>query len=749
MKVLHLSTSDAGGGAAIAASRLCHALRGAGAEALMLSRWSAAPSTLSLNSVSDVDDAIALGEALQDGYIDSRRSDLSDTLFSLETFRLPLRAAVERHQPDVIHLHWVARFLSSADLIALGELGRPIVWTLHDMWPFTGGCHYSAGCRGFATDCDACPQLQADPARAVSIQLASRAEAVAALGSRLVCVCPSRWLAQTARSSLPLRTTAIEVIANGVDTAVFSPEQQARVRRRLGLDLSGGYIGFGAADLRERRKGFGELKAALEQASANRPQGRSPIGMVCFGHFADDIQVDGVQVIRLGALTSEAQLADAYRAVDAFALTSLEDNQPNTGIEAAACGTPLIGYRAGGIPEIVIDGSTGLLVDVGDRMGLADIIARVADDEALRVKLGIAARDDAYRRFSLPRLADDHLALYERLLRRGSSMPKKVAVALPGLAPGVAEVALPAAFVRTSRELRRTTTELAAAIEWGRSSDKLTAAERKRAGDAEAWANQAEATLEQQRALEHSLRHWIQQSEETVAKARAEALEFKSWAERTEALLAEARREAQQAYEWARRSDEQHGRDQALLAELRQWNEDAERRVAAVQAVAGENCAWAERTEALLQQSRVDTEQAREWARQADEERERGKELHAQLVLWAENAEKKATAAQRLAAENQGWAERTEAMLTSARAEAEANLAWARRADAVCERLGAMADSLERNVATVSAGLENVERQLAQARDRMARLEAEIEPLRRFAKTYRWVYVLHHGKDKA
>lgn len=749
MKVLHLSTADTRGGAAVAAARLCRALREAGVDAAMLSRWPSNANSSTLKSTTDVEDEVALGEALQDGYIDRRRSNLSDTLFSLETFRLPLHEAVERHQADIIHLHWVARFVTSADLIALGELGRPIVWTLHDMWPFTGGCHYSAGCRGFAADCGACPQLTADPAGAVSLQLASRAKAAEALGSRLVCVCPSRWLADAARSSIPFRSTAIEVIANGVDTAIFSPAEQAQARTRLGLDLSACYIGFGAADLRERRKGFAELRAALAQVSADRARSLSPINLVCFGNAADDIRVDNVQVIRLGDLTNEAHIADAYRAVDAFALTSLEDNLPNTAIEAAACGTPVIGYRTGGIPEVVVDGNTGLLVDVGDRTALGGIIARVADDEALRSKLGGAARENADRYFSLPHLAANYLAFYERLLHRQSSAPRRVAIGLPGLAPGVAEVALPAAFVQASREMRRMALELTTAIEWGQRADKLIAAERKRADDAEAWAKKADVLREQERSNANQLKQWAEDAERRVADWQTQANAHRNWAEQTEGLLAEARREAQQMSDWARRADEQHERDQSLLAELQQWNLDAERRVAAVQTMADENRAWAERTEALLQQSRTDTAQAQEWARRADEEREYGRTLHAQLALWAENAEKKMAVAQRLAADNKEWAERTETMLASARAEAKANSAWARRADAERERLGVAVDELERKVAEVSSKLGNVVHQLAQAKDRAVSLESEIEPLRRFAVRYRWVYGLHHGKEKA
>ena len=156
-------------------------------------------------------------------------------------------------EADVIQLHWVANFLTSSSLSALASLGKPVVWTLHDMRPFTGGCHYSAGCKGFRLECQSCPQLLPD---ALSLSRASphgQTDVVRLL--QPVFVAPSQWLANECVSSSVANSCCVEVIPYGIDAKAFVPMPQQEARRRLGLDAKALYIMLGAHSLAEQRKG--------------------------------------------------------------------------------------------------------------------------------------------------------------------------------------------------------------------------------------------------------------------------------------------------------------------------------------------------------------------------------------------------------------------------------------------------------------------------------------------------------------
>jgi ADP-heptose:LPS heptosyltransferase len=263
--------------------------------------------------------------------------------------------------------------------------------------------------------------------------------------------------------------------------------------------------------------------------------------------------------------------------------------------------------------------------------------------------------------------------------------------------------------------------------EWAQRTEALLAEARREAQAVSEWARMADARHAQNQGVIGELQRWAEDAERRAADAKGLADQNREWAQRAEALLAEARREAQAVSEWARMADRRHAQDQGVLEELRRLNEDAERRVAAAQALAHDNRSWAERLESQRALALTEAEQARAWARRSDEQVERGKALQADLATWAERAER---------------------MLATVRSQSEAYLAWAQRADVEVERLAAVAKDLDLKVAAMSGELQAAEHAIARKRERIAALEDEIEPLRQFARTYRWVYSLHHGKRR-
>jgi len=319
---------------------------------------------------------------------------------------------VRRLAPDLVHLHWVAGGMLRIE--SLARLGRPLIWTMHDMWTFTGGCHYDDGCGRYVEACGRCPVLrssrQADLSRWVM-----RRKRRAWRGLPITLVAPSRWLADRARASSLFRDRPVRVIPNGLDLERFQPVDPALARRLLGLPPDRSYLLFGALDPGgERRKGFGLLQAALQRLAESGWRDR--LDLLVVGAMAPAAPPDlGLQAHFLGALRDELSMALALAAADAVVVPSTQENLPNMAVEAFACGRPCIGFAVGGMSEIVEDGTNGRLAAPFDTGELAAAIAWVLADEARRRTLGQAARRKAEQAFDLRVAARRYAELYAEL----------------------------------------------------------------------------------------------------------------------------------------------------------------------------------------------------------------------------------------------------------------------------------------------------------------------------------------------
>ncbi|NJO18591.1 MAG: glycosyltransferase [Thioploca sp.] len=227
MKTIQISTYDIQGGAAKAAYRLHQGLRQIGQKDRMVVRHkvSTDASVLAVTTPVNVPNSFTSAE-LQDHYIDTHRTPLSSTIFSLSYPGYDLSALAPIQTADIINLHWVARFQSLVTLQKLFSLGKPVVWTLHDQWAFTGGCHYSAGCKGYQQNCTACPQLADELNHIPEAILMDKFDLWR--DANLTIVTPSRWLADCAQESALFQGHRIEVIANSVETNVFRTYAQSR-----------------------------------------------------------------------------------------------------------------------------------------------------------------------------------------------------------------------------------------------------------------------------------------------------------------------------------------------------------------------------------------------------------------------------------------------------------------------------------------------------------------------------------------
>lgn len=320
----------------------------------------------------------------------------------------PARIRLDQFHPTLVHLHWITRGL--LDVEELRQLDCPIVWTLHDAWAFTGGCHYTGNCEGFLNTCGCCPQLGSDDPNDLSRQL-MRKKMTAYDGLDLTIVAPSNWLASVARQSALFAGSRVEVIPNGLDTERFSPRDRAEARVRLGLSDQFPVFLFGASLTGDKRKGGDILLAALEQLDF-------PSTLLTFGDKSGTPSIPAhVHLHALGEVSDDELLADAYSAADVFVCASREDNLPNTVAEALACGTPCLAFAINGLPDMIKHKVTGWLATPFETSSLAEGLQWLANHPQPNV-LRVAAREKALADYKLETAVDRYAALYASLIRK-------------------------------------------------------------------------------------------------------------------------------------------------------------------------------------------------------------------------------------------------------------------------------------------------------------------------------------------
>ncbi len=425
MKAVIISHSDLAGGAAIAAHRLHRGLLAAGVDSHMLVR-----AKLSDDARVAPHEPAATGQewlaGLNSHVTTKARAGVNNTTFSLPWPGEDLAAHPLVREADVINLHWVSHFVSPEGVRALLALGKPVVWTLHDERPFTGGCHYTAGCEGFLTACAACPQLQPEYQAIPAAALALSAGALQGLPP-LTIVTPSRWLGHEAERSRLLGPCRVQVIPNSVDLDTFHPGDRAAARAELGLSADALVLMFGAYTLGERRKGFDLLAAALRsvledpQAAALHQQGR--LVFAAYGKDESTLKKSGLPVRLLGDQPTPALMARTLRAANLIICPTREDNLPNVVMEAMACGVPVLSCNVGGVPDMITDREHGRLVPVEDGPALAAALLELVRDPSPLPHWGRQARLKCETAYPLVRQGRDYAALFSSLMPTAAVSP--------------------------------------------------------------------------------------------------------------------------------------------------------------------------------------------------------------------------------------------------------------------------------------------------------------------------------------
>lgn len=337
--------------------------------------------------------------------------------FGLGNTGLDISRRASIKQADAIHLHWPNNgFLSLASVAKLAALGKPLVWTMHDMWPFTGGCFYSHDCDHYEQQCGRCPFLKNPRENDLSRRVWKRKKQLNA-GARIAYITPSRWLRDLALSSGMLRGADVRAIPNAIDTRVFRPGDKARARARYNLPAGKPLVLFGSAKFTDERKGFAYLHEAIKQLKQSGKL--TDLELVVYGKADEHVQFPELPVHYTGMLTTDEQLAACYNACDALALPTMADNLPTTVMEALACGVPAVAFDVGGVPDMIAHKENGWLAAFKSVDSFAEGLAYVAGPDAPRAQLRQNAVAKVEREFSYPAVARQHLDLYNELLNHG------------------------------------------------------------------------------------------------------------------------------------------------------------------------------------------------------------------------------------------------------------------------------------------------------------------------------------------
>jgi glycosyltransferase involved in cell wall biosynthesis len=439
-RVVHLSTDDVTGGAARCAYRLHAGLRRAGVDSRMLvgRRRGTDP------AVRRVDPLSGPGPALRQRlhlWRERRRTARyarnwpeTPEAFSSGRAGLQIDWPSQLDGSDLVHLHRVEGFLDYHSFFPSVPATLPLVWTFHDMHAVTGGCAYDGGCGRYRARCGACPMLGSRDERDDSRRTWQRKRALfeALPSDQLRVVTPSRWLADTVRgSALMGGRFQVTVIPYGLDTDDFAHRERGPVRDLLGIPRDARVVLFVAQVLNNRRKGFDLLARSLESL-----RDLPDLFLLSVGSGAPRLD-NGVPHLHLANVGNDRLLSAIYSAADLFVLPSLEDNLPATALEALACGTPVVAFDAGGIPDAVRDGVTGRLAAVGDVPALAGAIRDILSDPAERDRLAEQCRATAVAEYALEVQARRYRDLYHDLLgtRSPSGSTKHQSPGTPSMAP--------------------------------------------------------------------------------------------------------------------------------------------------------------------------------------------------------------------------------------------------------------------------------------------------------------------------
>jgi glycosyltransferase involved in cell wall biosynthesis len=404
MNILQFNTSDIQGGAAIAGYRLHSSLRSLGHDSRLMVR----------------NRSLALPEIME-----IKRSSMvsfiarnSTKLIGLNYAGILGTASISKHpfftQSDILNFHNLhGGYFNYLSIPSLTKK-MPAVWTLHDMWSFTGHCTYSYDCDRWKTGCGSCPYPGEYPKIYFdNTRLEWRLKNRAYTNSNLHIVAPSKWLCDLAKGSM-LNRFSVSHIPYGLDLDIYKPLDWEECRSRLGIPKNKKVLLFSAFNVEDRRKGGDLLYKALEKIPSSL---KNDLCLLVIGEGRKvSPLIDGMDLINLGFIEDDGAKAVVYSSADLLVFPTRADNLPLVLQESMACGTPMVSFNVGGVPELVRPGLTGYLAEPEDPDSLVKGIVQLLEDDNLRNKMSESCRSIALAEYPLEKQARSYIKLYESIL---------------------------------------------------------------------------------------------------------------------------------------------------------------------------------------------------------------------------------------------------------------------------------------------------------------------------------------------
>ena len=410
MKILIVNTLDIQGGAARAAYRLYKSLLDADVDSQMLV----------MNKSSD-DFMVLVQEKKTTKYFNKLRpvieslpvrfyKERTKTLFSPSWFGFSsIVDKINEINPDIVHLHWICGGMIKIE--DLKKIKAPIVWSLHDMWAFTGGCHYDEECKGYEKECGKCKVLGSDKENDLSRKVFNRKQKIFLQIENMTIVGLSKWLNNCSKNSTLLKDKNHINLPNPIDTKIFKPFDKEKARELWSLPKDKKLVLFGAMGATsDLRKGFDELSQALHKLEDKN------IEFVVFGSSKPENAPDlGFRTHYLGSLADDVSLVTLYSAVDVMIVPSLQENLSNAIMESLACGIPVVGFDIGGNSDMIEHQINGYLAKPFDASDLAHGIEWILNNENYD-ELCKNAREKVLREFDSEVVAKKYIELYADIL---------------------------------------------------------------------------------------------------------------------------------------------------------------------------------------------------------------------------------------------------------------------------------------------------------------------------------------------
>lgn len=375
MKVVHISTSDANGGAAIAARRLHLYMLNKGIDSNML---------VMRKNIDELNIRVAKEGKIEEFILSNLRKFINylalrnyivkeNIIFSTGNSGIDVSRNKLLLEADEIYLHWVeGGFLSLNSIKKIAKLNKKVKWVLHDSWAFTGGCHIRYNCKKYQEKCGACPMLNSLKEKDISRKVFNKKKKVYSYFKDLTIITPSKWLGECVKKSSLLKEFHLEIRPNVLNNKNFKNLNKNFCREVLNLKKNKKYILFGAMNATTTSyKGWKYLKKSLILFSKSKEFLEEEIELLVFGaSYSENIQELPFKVNFLGMIYDEYTLALIYNSADVFVVPSLEDNYPNTILESLNCRTFVVAFNVGGIPEMIKHKKNGYLANYKDTTDL-------------------------------------------------------------------------------------------------------------------------------------------------------------------------------------------------------------------------------------------------------------------------------------------------------------------------------------------------------------------------------------------